>query len=393
MATVTKSADQIRQEITNKMVEAISAGLMPWRQPWVNSPNAGTPCNFRSGRRYSGINPLLLSFSSMLFEFSSRHWGPADGWLHYVGAVVKNEQCPTWVTFFRMVPKRNSSGAPDRDSKGRPKMIPLLREFPLYNVEQLEAPSVESLLNGQEVQLDNGHSVSLVKAMLGKFDARNGKPVTRQELRALAKKYVPARQQPAKGVSMEFLAQAVHNGIQKRLGKYLVDAVFANNDPDFGPAERLIKASGANIVHGGSKAEYTYRPVDKIKLPNKRSFKTGSDYYQTAFHELLHWTEDKDRVGQAKGHNYAFGELVAEIGASFLLMEIGVPLADKMLERSQSYVSHWLREMKNDPKYIFMAAAQASKGVDYLLDLASKKQKPKKGKSGSTGTVAHRDVA
>ncbi len=60
------------------------------------------------------------------------------------------------------------------------------------------------------------------------------------------------------------------------------------------------------------------------------------------------------------------GELAAEIAASFLAAELGVPQGES-LENHVAYLQSWMTEMKDDPSYIFKASTQASKVTDFLL--------------------------
>ena len=63
-----------------------------------------------------------------------------------------------------------------------------------------------------------------------------------------------------------------------------------NTEPDYGPAEELIAATGADIRHGGEQA--FYNPVgDFIQLPNRERFGSLGAFYETALHELAHWSE------------------------------------------------------------------------------------------------------
>ena len=98
------------------------------------------------------------------------------------------------------------------------------------------------------------------------------------------------------------------------------------------------------------------------------------EYYQTLSHELVHWTEQETRLNwdRAKPENsYALAELIAEIGGCFMVCESRLPSADE-LGNHISYLDHWLKAMQSDPKYIFKAAAQASKAVDFLLSFGRK---------------------
>lgn len=135
-------------------------------------------------------------------------------------------------------------------------------------------------------------------------------------------------------------------------------------------ADHVIDSTGAQIEYGGNQA--CYRPHDDlIQLPFRHQFGTPEAFYETALHELVHWTEKEGRVGRKEGHQYAFGELVAEIGACFLMDELGLPTG-ATLPNSASYVQGWMRGMANDHRFIFSASAQASKAADFILSFSRK---------------------
>jgi len=353
-----KTPDEIREGITSKMVDALSEGTPPWRQPWSSSPNAGHPCNFASGRRYTGINPLILMLASMTNGYGSRHWGTYDSWTKETGGHVTKGEHGTQIAFYRMFPKKDEHGKPEFTEGGKPKMIPYFTVWSLFNVEQVQAPTVESLLK------------------MGKED-----------LLALAEKQLKKAAQPKPSLTKPVIAKAIHEGVEAKLKKYHAEVgEVRNRDPDFKPAEELIVATGAVISYDGSKACYS-PSGDKITMPPKGRFDNVSHFYETAFHELTHWSESPKRVGKRErkdkgGDKYAFGELVAEIGACFLCAELQIPLADQMIQHSRGYVKHWLGKMQSDPKFIFDASSQASKTSDYLLSFVGREnieveEKPK----------------
>mgnify|MGYP000884870961 FL=1 len=134
------------------------------------------------------------------------------------------------------------------------------------------------------------------------------------------------------------------------------------SDPDYEPAEELIRATGADIRYGGNRAFYS-PSGDFICLPPRTSFSVGG-FYSTVFHELAHWSQG--RVDWDRAHGYAMGELIAELVAAFLSAELGIPNSEP-LDNHASYLKHWLNEMRNDSNYIFKASRQASKVCDFLL--------------------------
>lgn len=369
-----KSQQQIRADITEQFVAAIQEETPPWRKPWSNKTNMGMPKNFQSGRRYTGINPLLLMLTVMSGECSSCNWGTYNSWKKSIGANVRKGEKSTKVVLFKFLPRRSKDGSVMYDDNGNEMKFPMMSQFPVFNADQLQAPDVESLLDGR---CKKGRFGSAIRGLLspGSNSARK-EVVTVEELKQIVSMYVPKSMLSKEEKNREELAQLIHDGIKANVEKYQSSVVQQNDDPDFVPAEDFIEAVGANIKDS-NKAAYNLSE-DCIKMPEKKSFTTMSDYYETLFHEMAHWCEKKSRVGRKENHEYAFGELVAEIAACFLMMELGVPLAEEMTEHSKGYVKHWMQAMTskdpsdNGSKYIFDASTQASKVVDYLLGFVGK---------------------
>ncbi len=135
-------------------------------------------------------------------------------------------------------------------------------------------------------------------------------------------------------------------------------------------ADAAIEATGADIRHGGNVAAYDPNG-DYIILPHRHQF-SGGEYFETAFHEMSHWTEHPSRLNcdrTTSEDSYAFLELRAELGGCFMAAELGVPTAEN-LGNHAAYLKGWLKDMQNDPKFIFRAAAQAAKAADYILEFS-----------------------
>jgi antirestriction protein ArdC len=145
---------------------------------------------------------------------------------------------------------------------------------------------------------------------------------------------------------------------------------------DHQPAEEAMEAArlgmGITIRYGGGKAFYS-PSQDYIQMPEKATFESPAEFYATIFHEMTHATEHASRLDwsrKEREHAYALGELIAEIGGVYVCRELGVPSDN--LENHTAYLASWLRAMKSDPRFIFMASAQASKAADYILSFTSK---------------------
>jgi antirestriction protein ArdC len=138
----------------------------------------------------------------------------------------------------------------------------------------------------------------------------------------------------------------------------------SETQPDYAPAEELIVATGADIRHGGERAFYD-TVGDYIQLPHRHRFGTTGVYYETAIHELAHWSEPRLQLDRQQ-LGYAMCELVAEMSACFVASEIGIPHGEG-LENHASYLRSWLEQMKGDTNFIFRASKMASATTDFLM--------------------------
>ena len=125
-------------------------------------------------------------------------------------------------------------------------------------------------------------------------------------------------------------------------------------------------------IYTGNKASY-HQTADRIQMPPFECFEKATGYYATLAHELTHWTKHPKRLNRDLGrkHNgdegYAKEELVAELGACFLAASLGFePLPE---EGHAAYIQSWLKVLKDDKRFIFSAASQAQKAVEYIQSL------------------------
>jgi len=109
--------------------------------------------------------------------------------------------------------------------------------------------------------------------------------------------------------------------------------------------------------------------TDMILLPMREQFKTLTAYYATTFHELIHWTGHESRLNRKLGNakdskEYAYEELIAEFGASFLCAQYGIDYETQ----HAAYLKSWLNVLENDESLLFKAIAQAQKAADFILN-------------------------
>lgn len=135
-------------------------------------------------------------------------------------------------------------------------------------------------------------------------------------------------------------------------------------------AERWIANTGAAINHQGNRAYY--RPSsDQITMPEPTQFEDRIDYYAVTCHELIHWTAHPTRLDRPSAtrdtDEYAFEELIAELGAAFTCARLG--LSNEPRVDHADYLAYYIALLKTDPAILVKAASRAQRATEHLESL------------------------
>jgi antirestriction protein ArdC len=123
------------QELTDKIVAALEAGIAPWRRPW--DPNAcggsTTPVNAVTGHRYRGVNLFVLGMSSLALVSNDPRWcsyrqAAARGWQ------VRKAEKATPVYFYKPIEIEDKRADGGREIR----RIPMLRTFAVFHASQVD---------------------------------------------------------------------------------------------------------------------------------------------------------------------------------------------------------------------------------------------------------------
>jgi antirestriction protein ArdC len=304
---------EIRQQITNRIVEALKAGTAPWRKPWSDLANTGHPANVVSKRSYSGVNPLLLELVAQERSYSSRWWATFRQW-HELGLRVKARpshvrpgEWGTRVVFCKPVTKPVARTDADESDDGQPNQRQsrffLLRTYTVFNAEQIEGDGSEKYL---------------------------ARPCNTSTFVDFA---------PAEAVIAATGADVRHGG----------------NRAFFRPSDDYIQMPPKDAFE----SQVAYYGT----LTHEACHWTG---HETRLNRLKRNARFADAA-------YSFEELIAEIGGCFLCSEVRVPQSDD-LSNQHAYLGHWLGILQQDPSAIFSAASQASTAVDFILSFSRKEE-------------------
>jgi len=113
----------IYEVVTQKIIDRLEAGVVPWQKPWRNS--GGMPSNLVTKRPYNGINFWLL----LSLNYTSPFYLTFEQVKTLGGNVLKGEKS-TMVVFWKILESEEKSG--------EIKKTPFLRYYNVFNLTQTE---------------------------------------------------------------------------------------------------------------------------------------------------------------------------------------------------------------------------------------------------------------
>lgn len=319
--------NDVYQAVTDRILEALAKGTVPWRKPWTGTDEV--PTSLSSGRPYRGVNVLLLGLAG----YGDPRWGTFKA---CKDAAVKaaREQGRT------IVEKQGRKGT--------------------YFVEVVDG--VETLFAGGVRKGEKGTQIILWKP--ARKDVKNGETGETESFGyMLLRQYTVFNAEQCNDIPALEVEELSEHEVNER-----AEAVW--DGYKYRPG----------LGHGGNRAFYT-PSRDAVTMPNPEQFVGSDEYYQTLFHELIHSTGHESRLNRLEpatfgSDPYAKEELVAELGASMLAGLCGMSTAAG--DQSAAYIASWSKRFQQDPKLIVQAAAQAQKAADRILGTTfeNEEQKP-----------------
>ena len=137
-------------------------------------------------------------------------------------------------------------------------------------------------------------------------------------------------------------------------------------------AEALLQATGAAIEHREGDTACYSPSEDRITLPLKTQFPDAASYYDTALHELGHWTGHPSRLGRLDparpaafgSPEYAAEELRAETSSLMVASELGLP---HRRGQHAADIGAWIEVLRKDPRELLRACSEAQRISEYIL--------------------------
>ena len=139
---------------------------------------------------------------------------------------------------------------------------------------------------------------------------------------------------------------------------------IANADQFFANVNAEVEVCHGSACYIPSRNVIRMTPLDECR--------STADYYATLAHEHVHWTGGKDQLGRlnksplVNRKAYAFEELVAELGAAFVMNVLGI---EGTHANHACYIDSWIKLLSDEGKALDQAARYANGAVNYLHKL------------------------
>ena len=289
-------------EVTARIVAELEAGRFPWVQTWSSATAApGLPCNAVTGRRYSGINILLLWGAVIERGYTSQGWLTFRQALDAGGCVRKGERGTTVVYADRFTPENERERA--RSAGDDPRTIPFLKRFTLFNIDQCEG--LPERLAIAAPPLPERETMPIAEALIVacRADFRIGGA---KAFYAPGADYVQVPPQPAFHHQIDYYRTALHElghwtGHPSRLGR---DQSHAFGSADYAREELCAELASAylcaalGIVPTVRHADYLASWLEVLRADPRAIFRAASHASRAADY-LLAFQPDPPQDNQA----------------------------------------------------------------------------------------------
>jgi antirestriction protein ArdC len=132
--------------VTNRIIEKLQEGVVPWRRPWTNR---GGAVSWKTQKAYRGINQFLLPPG----EYATYKQ------IEEVGAKVKKGEKAWIVVFWKWLEKQNKE-------TGKAEKIPLLRYFNVFEI----STQVEGMNSKQTEQVFEHEPLEVCEQVVDGYD-------------------------------------------------------------------------------------------------------------------------------------------------------------------------------------------------------------------------------
>ena len=234
----------IYAEITNRIIEQMEGGTIPWQKPWVS---AGSCISYATGKPYSLLNQMLLGRPGEYATFKQ---------IQQAGGYIRKGEKASMVVFWKWIEQED-------EETGEKKEIPFLRYYNVFHIDQCEGlkarhtepiPQIVNPDQQAEAIIANYLQTSGVKLGNEAGDRAFYRPSTDSITLPLVEQF----KETAEYYSTAFHEMVHSTGHKSRLDRFEKTAFFGSEA--YSKEELIAEIGAAALVnHAGLETESSFR--------------------------------------------------------------------------------------------------------------------------------------
>ena len=271
------------QEVTNRIMEQLESGIIPWEKPWISAGNA---VSHATGKPYSLLNQMLLGRPGEYVTFNQ---------CQQEGGKVRKGEKSQMVVFWKWIEQED-------EETGEKKEVPFLRYFNVFHIDQCEGLSARHTQKLPDTVAADQTAEALIAGYIQTSGVRlnheaGDRAFYRPSTDSITLPLLAQFKETAEYYSTAFHEMVHSTGHKTRLDRLEKTAFFGSEAYS---KEELIAEIGAAAL------------VNAVGLETSRSFRNSAAYVQNWLQVLRN---DKRFIVSAAGK--------AEKAVSLILGEVG----------------------------------------------------------------------
>lgn len=296
-------AKNVYELITERIIDELSKGTIPWHKPWVCvGKGYGKAVSHTNGRPYSLLNQLILGRPGEYLTWNQ---------VQKEGGKVKKGAKAGMVCFWKMLPvdKTDKDGKPivDENGKTEKKVIPYLKYYSVFHIDDTEGITAKYAdVTAAPTLPDKAEAHAEAERILHEYVDREGIKIVEEESDEAY--YSPSQDIIHLPIMKQFdntseyystaFHEAVHStGHKSRLDRFTTGKAAAFGGTEYSKEELVAELGAASICH-------------RLGIETDGSFKNSAAYIQAWLKALRN--DNRMIVGAASKAEKAVARIYGE---------------------------------------------------------------------------------
>lgn len=245
----------VYEKVTNRVIEQMSRGIVPWQKPWKNATDGGEAVSYTSRKPYSLLNQMLLGKPGEYLTFKQ---------VKELGGNIRKGAKAEFVVFFTFVEKKEVNA----DGEEKETRYPILRYYNVFHIDDCEGVETKFKTGDAEVK-EEPKGIEFCDSIVSDYSERTNLKVTIMESNGAY--YSPSRDEvvcptmsqhdsPEDFYSTLFHELTHSTGHKSRLDRMQSSGNFSMRSNSYSREELIAEMGSAMLVsHCGIDTEKVFR--------------------------------------------------------------------------------------------------------------------------------------